>query len=537
MYQVTKPHIVLFGGVVLALAGCNIQIDMEEEPLVDSDMEQTANGGRDNPDQAANQTPSGVDNQLNELITTFNLNNHPQRDVPSIEEPLAQLGKKLFFTKSLGGDFDSACVTCHHPALGGADDLSLPIGVGATNEDLLGQGRVHHDGLPLVPRNAPTVFNMALWDRGLFHDSRVETLNFVRGSNGSNGDIRTPDSAFDTADNQAGVNLVTAQARFPVTSVEEMRGETFEAGNTNNDVRNHLASRLGNYGEGVNALVQNTWLSEFQTAFGSNDSAENIVTYDNIAFAIAEYERSMTFVNHPWQQYMDGDLSAISNDAKQGALLFFTGPEQGGAGCAACHNGQLFSDEQHHVVAFPQIGPGKGDGNSGDDDFGRERETGDSIDRYRFRTASLLNLTVSAPYSHSGSYDSLEQVVRHYINPDRAVEDYFEERGRRGEQRNGICRLDQFETIQDCQELYPNAFSNSQAAVTKLQQEQNSGTSRLARGIRLNDTQVDQLVAFLEALTDPCVEDRDCLAPWIPAESEAADEHQLNAINRTGNAL
>ena len=536
MYQVTKPHIVLFGSAAIwLLSGCNVQIEMDDDQLLD---EQAESSEQVDPNANSGATPTDeLDLSLNQLIADFNLNNHPQRDVPSITDPIPQLGKKLFFTKSLGGDFDSACVTCHHPALGGADDLSLPVGVGAVNEDLLGEGRTHEGGLPLVPRNAPTVFNMALWDRGLFHDSRVESLNFVPGSNGASGDIRTPDSAFNTADTQAGSNLVAAQARFPVTSVEEMRGESFEAGNGNDDVRTHLASRLGNYGEGVNALVQNTWLSEFQTAFGSNDSAENIVTFDNVAFAIAEYERSMTFTNHPWQQYMDGDVDALSDAAKQGAVLFFSAPNQGGAGCAACHNGQLFSDEQHHVVAFPQIGPGKGDGTSGDDDFGRERETSSSDDRYKFRTASLLNLTVSAPYGHSGSYETLEQVVRHYINPERAVEDYFETRGRRGGMANGICRLEQFEDLQDCDDLYPNAQSNSELAVAKLQQNQQAGVSRLAPGIRLNDTQVDQLVAFLEALTDPCVEDRACLTPWIPSSDEAADEHQLNAVDRNGNTL
>lgn len=528
MYQITQPHIVLFSGVLLALAGCNIQVDMEEA------TENVENGEamRIQPDDGMEQaTP--LDSQLQRLIVQLRLDETPQRDIPDIHEALPQLGKKLFFTQSLGGDFDSACVTCHHPALGGGDGLSLPVGVGAVNETLLGPGREHKDGLPLVPRNAPTVFNMALWDRGLFHDSRVESLNVVEGSNGASGNIRTPDSAFGTSDSQAGANLVAAQARFPVTSQEEMRGETFEAGNSNDDVRAHLASRLGNYGEGVNALVQNTWLSEFQTAFGSNADAEALITFDNIAQAIGEYERSMVFVDHPWQNYVNGDLSAISNDAKEGARLFFSRPEDGGAGCVACHSGQLFSDEQHHVVAFPHVGSGKGDGATGDDDFGRERETGDTNHRYQFRTASLLNISATAPYGHTGSFENLEQVVRHYINPERSVENFFDDR--RG--RSGVCRLDQFSNVNDCDELYPNAQAHSQAAVQTLRQAQQDGESRFPRGLSLNDTQVNQLVAFLHTLTDPCVEDRNCLAPWIPEEEEAADEHQLNAVDRNGRSL
>jgi len=513
----------------IALAGCLPQQDEIEEALnTDPTTEEQLDDPQENNATPTVQNPTPLDLRLSTLIDQQNLNRHPQRDLPNIAEPLPQLGKKLFFTKGLGGEFDSACVTCHHPALGGGDNLSLPVGVDALSEDLLGPGRVHSSGLPPVPRNAPTVFNIGLWDRGLFHDSRVETLNFVPGSNGANGSIRTPDSTLNSADSNAGNNLTAAQARFPVTSAEEMRGEIFEQGNGNDAIRNHLAARIGNYGEGAGELGSNDWLTEFQQAYGSNDSAENLITFDNIANAIAEYERSMVFVNHPWQQYMDGDLNAMSEQAKQGAVLFFSHPEDGGAGCAGCHSGELFSDEQHHVVAFPQIGPGKGDGTFGDDDFGRERETGSATDRYRFRTASLRNSELPAPYGHTGSYETLRDVVRHYVNPARSVQDYF--------RRTEVCDLEQFENRNDCANLYPNALANSQAAVNKLQQEQNNRTSRLPR-IRLNDTQVNQLVSFLQALTDECAADRNCLADWIPDADEAADQHQLNAIDDNGNTL
>ena len=85
----------------------------------------------------------------------------------------------------------------------------------------------------------------------------------------------------------------------------------------------------------------------------------------------------------------------------------------------------------HHVIAFPQIGPGKGDGRTDSEgnteDFGRERETAQRNDRYRFRTASLLNIEVSAPYGHAGAYQSLDQVLRHYDNPRNSVDDYFDD--------------------------------------------------------------------------------------------------------------
>ena len=166
----------------------------------------------------------------------------------------------------LGGDSDSACVTCHHPSLGGGDNLSLSIGVGAEIPDLLGPGRFHnstatnYDGGPTVPRNAPTTFNIAIWDQALFHDGRVESLGKTPGANGDDGlGIRTPDSDFGVADPNAGATLAAAQSRFPVTSAEEMRGFIFEADNSNDAVRTSLVDKLTDAGD---------WEAEFSAVFG-----------------------------------------------------------------------------------------------------------------------------------------------------------------------------------------------------------------------------------------------------------------------------
>ncbi len=126
----------------------------------------------------------------------------------------------------------------YDPSLGGGDGLSLSIGVGAENPDLLSAGRFHDinavdgefDGGPTVPGNAPTTFNIAMWDQALFHDGRVESLGKTEGANGDDGiGIRTPDSAFDVADlNAATDTLAAAQSRFPVASPEEMHGFSYQ---------------------------------------------------------------------------------------------------------------------------------------------------------------------------------------------------------------------------------------------------------------------------------------------------------------------
>ena len=258
---------------------------------------------------AEEREPSETDRVLDEIITERSLaeTDGEMLRIPNINDPIPQLGMKLFFSKSLGGDFDAACVTCHHPMLGGADNLSLPVGVGAVDSDLLGPGRIHVDGTPLVPRNAPTIFNIALWDTGLFWDSRIESIGKELQANGSLSGIRTPDTEYGVTDTEAGVNLVAAQARFPVTSVVEMKGETFENGKENATIRNHIAARIGDYAQGQGELEINGWLDEFQNAFVSSETAESIITFDNIAFAIGEYERSMVFIDNPWDAYIKGD--------------------------------------------------------------------------------------------------------------------------------------------------------------------------------------------------------------------------------------
>ncbi len=444
------------------------------------------------------------------------------KQIPSINSPVAQLGMKLFYSKALGGDMDSACVTCHHPVLGGGDNLSLSTGVEAELPDLLGPGRAHatsgthYDGGPTVPRNAPTTFNIMLWEREIFHDGRLETLPGVNNSDIVGDMIITPDSGS-IADTDAGSNLTQAQARFPVTSAEEMRGHTFEQGQDNDAVRSHLAERIK--GTSNSELTTNNWLEAFREGFGSPAaSADQLITYTNIAAAIAEYENSQTFVDTPWKAYLAGDLTAVSEEAKQGAMLFYKSAADGGAGCASCHSGSFFSDEGFHVSAFPQIGRGKGDGTTTTDDFGRFRVTGEAADRYAFRTPSLINVEVTGPWGHAGSFMTLEDTVRYHLNPADAFPSYDLNKLDNNVQTNDIT-------------------TNTQNALDHLKTLQDNSQTKL-NNVDLSDGEVDQLLAFIKTLTDPCVKDRACLAPWIPAEGfDDPDGLRLNAVDQNGDLL
>lgn len=476
-------------------------------------------GGSDN-----NRGDVDVDARITELAAQQGLSGDPTsgRSLPDIADPMPQLGMRLFFSKSLGGDFDSACVTCHHPALGGGDDLSLPIGVGAVDPDHIGPGRAHVSGEATVPRNAPTTFNIALWDAVLFHDGRTESLGktpLLHGADG--GGIRTPDVPHGTADANAGENLSVAQARFPVTSAEEMRGHVFEAGNGNQAVRDHLADRLADRNAAAGELGgEHDWLSAFQEGFQSQQNADTLITYANVARALSAYQRSQVFTDTPWEAYLNGDTEALSPAAKRGAVLFFSEVSEGGAGCAGCHSGDFFTDEQFHVLAMPQLGPGKGDGDTQDNDFGRFRETGVASDRFAFRTPTLINVAHTEPYGHAGSHQTLEGVIRHHLDPFGSVDAYFAN-------EDWCHRLPQFAgTV--CDGLFPNAEANTRQALVSLEDRMMAGESALMPA-DLSDGEVADLVAFMEALSDPCVADPACLAPWVPAPEDAPDDHQLNA--------
>ena len=118
-----------------------------------------------------NPEPSALDDELAIIIQQFGLASYPlpKESAPAASGPLFELGKELFFSRSLSRHFDVACASCHHPLLAGGDALSLPVGVDAVDPLLLGPGRTHDgnrvadvraNGGPNVARNSPTTFNL-----------------------------------------------------------------------------------------------------------------------------------------------------------------------------------------------------------------------------------------------------------------------------------------------------------------------------------------------------------------------------------------
>lgn len=474
-------------------------------------------------------TSENLDDQLSVKISEHHLTGDPSagRDISTIDDPKAQLGMKLFYSKALSLDYDSACVACHHPLLGGGDDLSLPIGTEAEDPDLLGPGRLHtdtgnsyYDGGPTVPRNAPTTFNAALFDVGQFWDNRIESLSGEEGANGSSGGMLIPgasDHERIEINASFAANLPSAQANFPSVSSAEMRAYGHSELGTKDDVRVYLADRLsgGNGNNDLNQSARDAWLAAFRKGLGQPEAnASELITYKNIGNSIGEYERSQLFINNPWKAYIEGDKNAISDEAKKGALLFYSSYEEGGANCAQCHSGDFFTDEALYVMAVPQIGRGKNYEEGSSEDYGRANITMKDEDKYKFRTMSLLNVASTGPWGHSGAFTTLEAMVRHMADPESSS-DY-----------NPNDHLTQTGIEVQCNDV----TANTDHALEQLKINRQKGISP-HQSVTMTDEQIDQIVAFLETLTDPCVEDEECLGKWIsnPADSDFEVLQQLDA--------
>lgn len=134
------------------------------------------------------------------------------------------------------------------------------------------------------------------------------------------------------------------------------------------------------------------------------------------------------------------------------------------------------SDQKAHNIGVPQLGPGKGTAEPLD--VGRYLETGDQGDAFAFRTPSLKNTAITGPWMHNGAYNSLEEAVRHHLDPRQYLRQYDA----------STLPIELRETFQD------------DAAVA----ERMLGQIDPALGLEspLSDREVGDILSFLYALTD-----------------------------------
>jgi cytochrome c peroxidase len=391
-----------------------------------------------------------------------------EHDVEPIDNPTQDpqqtvLGRALFFDRILSGNMDTACATCHHPLLFTGDALSLGVGTGTPTLGAVGPMRVKGPDREFIPRNAPEIFNRGSvhW-RSQFWDSRVEVIA---------GAIHTPAGILPGLD-----TVLEAQAMFPVTSRDEMRGSE-EDGDAGNELAAIPDSNLPAMWAGL--MTRLLSIPEYDEMFATAypDVKKKDLGFQHAAKAIAAWEsEALGFTDSPFDEYLRGDNGALSADAKAGAMLFY-----GKAGCANCHAGTLLTDQEHYNLAIPQLGPGK-EPLTGLD-FGRFGVTGNTAETFRFRTPPLRNVAVTGPWMHNGAYRELKDAVEHHLNAAKALRKYNPE--------YQIENTELRETVVD-DPLVLNEL------IDQLDIEE----------VKLSAREVKDLLSFLESLTAPNLESR-----------------------------
>lgn len=133
----------------------------------------------------------------------------------------------------------------------------------------------------------------------------------------------------------------------------------------------------------------------FEQVFGTG------ATKDNIAKAIASFERTIISGPAPFDRYLAGDLTAMNTSAIRGMELF-----NGKGHCTACHSGPTFSDQGFH-----NLGAGM---DAAKPNPGRQKVTKNPKDLGRYKTPGLRNVALTAPYLHDGSEKTLMDVIKFY---------------------------------------------------------------------------------------------------------------------------
>lgn len=265
-------------------------------------------------------------------------------------------------------------------------------------------------GLPPVPvpaDNPPTTETVAL-GRRLYYDGILSADNSI-----SCASCHAPGAGFgDPRQFSVGVggklgtrnSPPVANAAYYVTQFWDGRAASLEKqaeGPVANPVE--MAHTLKGVEEVLNGNA--SYREQFARAFGPGR-----ITYDMVARAIASFERTILMGNSPFDRwYFNGDEKAVSTAAKRGFEVFRRVDK---GNCASCHtfghSDALFTDNQFHNI-------GVGVKDEIPTDLGRYEVSRSEPDRGAFKTPSLRNIALTAPYMHDGSLRTLKEVIDFYV--------------------------------------------------------------------------------------------------------------------------
>lgn len=326
---------------------------------------------------------SDIDTYLRSRLELFKMTS--PETIARPEQSVLVLGHELFRDRALSGNNNISCHDCHHPRIGTSDGVALAIGEGGlfqNGERIQASGKV-------IPRHSPVFWNLGHADQfEMFWDARVRIDRRTK-------ELITPEEKLKLHP-EITKNLDTAlaaQTIFPLLSPEEMRGApgTNDLANLSDSIEiwdaiiSKLKKRKAPGGQEYVELFNNAFPDEKHNA-------------GHMGKAMASFIGWRFQVNNtPFDRYIAGDNSALSDQEKQGLELF-----TGKARCAVCHHGELLTNNMLMNIGVPPL-----------------HEEGAKVDsgyrgRFAFKTPGLRNVAKSAPYMHNGVFSNLREVVDHY---------------------------------------------------------------------------------------------------------------------------
>lgn len=310
----------------------------------------------------------------------------------------AALGQYLFFDTRFSASGKLSCSSCHNPSHGFADGRQIAI------------------GMHLGTRNSPTVLNAA-FGRWYFLDGRSDSLWSQA--------LQPMENPKEMAGDR--INIVRAVAEDPV--LEAAYHRLFGA--LPDDV-----ARLRKPAHAAKTPAAASWQELPQQDRRDIDRA-----FSNLGKVLEAYERRLISARAPFDRYLGalqaGDIAGqqlvISPDAKRGLKLFV-----GAARCELCHSGPAFTDGEFHNLGLSEsteAGRALGIQLVRSDPFNAAGPFSDAPDAHRdqltflpspesqwgaFKTPSLRDIAITAPYMHDGRFGSLAQVVSFYTGNQRS---------------------------------------------------------------------------------------------------------------------
>jgi cytochrome c peroxidase len=349
-----------------------------------------------------------------------------------VDSTLADLGRQLFFDKIGGLHGDNSCAGCHAPQAGFGDTQSIAIGI--QNDNFVGP---HRFG-PRNQRRTPMLVNDAFFPK-LMWNGRFSSISGDPFDNSQGFQFPDPEGTTKFPPNVPEIkHLLTAQAHMPPTELTEAAGYTGTRGTISPDFDlfdDGLGTALpppdetGTRNEPIRQVVlarlneSSAYRQLFAQSF-PEVAQGGPITFSMFGRAIAEFQFTLVFANAPIDRFARGEQQAMTDAQKRGALLFF-----GKGQCVSCHAvagqaNEMFSDFTNRRIGVPQLAPPFGiesdnvafDGPGQNEDYGAEQVSGDSADRYKFRTSPLRNVSLQPAFFHDGAFRRLSDAIYHHLD-------------------------------------------------------------------------------------------------------------------------